>query len=63
MTNVERLAQVGMLHPGHISDEQTDIINNQMSDQEIEALLSTHAKLGGVGTMHGSHDGIHSSLF
>jgi hypothetical protein len=63
MTNVERLATVGIVHPGHLTDEHVDVINNQMTDQEIDALLSTHAKLGGVGTMHGSHDGIHSSLF
>lgn len=54
MSNVQRLAEVGLVHPGYLTPEQRDIIENQMTNEEIDSLLSVQQKLGGVGSMHGT---------
>jgi uncharacterized protein YjgD (DUF1641 family) len=52
MTNLEKLAKVGLLDPKRVSKQHQDIINNQLSNEEVAALISTQQKLGGKGSMH-----------
>jgi hypothetical protein len=56
MSNVDKLAAAGLLDPGRVSDEQQGIINNDLSDAEVDALISSHQKLGGEGSMHSGDD-------
>ena len=52
MTNLEKLAEAGLLEPDQVSDSHKDIINNELSDAEVDGLISAHQKLGGGGSMH-----------
>ncbi len=53
MSNVAKLAAAGLVQPDQLSDEHKDIIENHLSAEEVDALLSVQTKLGGVGSMHG----------
>jgi hypothetical protein len=52
MTNLDRLAKAGLLDPKQVSQAHQDIINNQLSNEEVSALISTQQKFGGQGSMH-----------
>ena len=52
MTNVEKLAKVGLLDPKRLTQAHQDVINNDLSPEEVAALISTQQKLGGQGSMH-----------
>jgi hypothetical protein len=52
MTNLEKLANVGLLDPKRVTQAHQDVINNDLSPEEVAALISTHQKLGGQGSMH-----------
>ena len=47
-SNVDKLVNARVLpNAGSITREQSEIINDQMTDAEIEALISIKGKLGG----------------
>ena len=52
MTNLEKLANVGLVDPKRVSKQHQDIINNQLSNEEVAALISTKQKLGVQASMH-----------
>ena len=52
MSNVSKLSDAGLIDPSQLSDEHKDIIENQLSDDEVTSLISVQNKFGGVGTMH-----------
>ncbi len=62
MSNVQRLADAGLLDPARVPDHQKAVIENDLSDAEVDALISSHQKLGGEGSMH-SGDDPNSSVF
>jgi hypothetical protein len=47
ISNVERLVLAGVLDPKGLSPEHIDVINTQMTESEIEALINIKKKLGG----------------
>ena len=64
MTNLEKLAKVGLVDPKRVSQAHQDIINNQLSDEEVSALISTQQKFGGQGSLHGAGTGkVHTAVF
>ncbi len=58
MSHVDTLAEAGLVDPSQLSQEHKDIIDNQVSDAEVSALVSVQAKLGGAGSMHGPHSSV-----
>ncbi len=47
MSNLERLVEAGVLDPKGLSEEHMHVINSQMSNDEITALINIKKKLGG----------------
>ena len=54
MSNVEKLAEAGLVDPSQLSDEHREIIENELTEEEISALVSVQHKLGDEGSMHGA---------
>jgi hypothetical protein len=52
MSNVDRLAEANLIDPERLSDEERDIIENQLTVEEVDSLLSVQDKFGGRGSMH-----------
>ena len=52
MSNVDKLADAGLVDPGRLSDEHRDIIENQLSEEEITVLVSVQHKFDDAGSMH-----------
>ena len=52
MSNVEKLADAGLVEPSRLSEEHRNIIENELTDEEIDALVSVQHKLGDEGSMH-----------
>jgi hypothetical protein len=46
-TNIERLVAAGVLDPKGLSEEHIHVINTQMTEGEIDALINVKRKLGG----------------
>lgn len=46
-TNWEKLVSAGVFDPEHATQTNIDFINNQLSDDEVQALISIKAKAGG----------------
>jgi hypothetical protein len=56
MSNLDRLVDAGLVDPERLQEEQARIIEEELSDAEIDALVSVQRKFGGAGTMHGVVD-------
>ena len=66
MTNLEKLAKAGLVDPKRVSQAHQDVINNQLSNEEVSALISTQQKFGGQGSMHCEATGtgkVHTAVF
>jgi hypothetical protein len=48
LSHVERLAQAGVLDPQHLSEEHREVINQQFTDHEVDAIISSGQKLKGA---------------
>jgi hypothetical protein len=54
MSNVDKLVEAGLVDPSQLSDEHREIIENELTIEEIDALVSVQHKLGDDGSMHAS---------
>jgi hypothetical protein len=46
MTNVDKLANAGVLDPNSLTPAQRQFINNNLTDAEVNALISIRSKAG-----------------
>jgi len=53
MSNVDKLVDAGLVDRDRLEEWQVRIIEEELSDGEIDALVSVQQKFGGAGTMHG----------
>jgi hypothetical protein len=56
MMSVDKLAAAGLVDPKRLTKEHKDAINN-LTPQEVDALVSAKQKLGGTGSGATLHQG------
>jgi hypothetical protein len=52
MSNVDRLADANLIDPRRLNERDRQVIENELTNEEVESLLSVQEKFGGRGSMH-----------
>jgi hypothetical protein len=65
MSKLDRLVEAGLVDLEQVTDEQVMIIEEQLTEGEIDVLVTVQEKLGGQGTMHGVREveGVTNAVF